>query len=86
MNIKKYLLLSDYKLSELENSYNYLPNEHEIDTIGLSIDRSCLKETAKIARLHAKQRQSSDLEKSLSEKRRQAIRSLFVRPDKRQGV
>ncbi len=80
MNIKKYLQLSDSKLNELENSYNYLPDEHEINTLGLSIDRSCLKETVKIARLHAQQRQSIDLEKNLSEKRRQAIRSMFVRP------
>lgn len=78
MNIKKYLQLSDEKLYDLENKYTYIPSEYEIDTIGLSIDRCCLKETAKIARLRAEQRQSAAQEQRLFEKRREAIRSRFI--------
>lgn len=81
MNIKKYLQLSDKKLLELENKYQFLPNEEEIDSLRLSADKSCLKETARIARLHALQKQTLAAEKLLSEKRKQAILSRFIRPE-----
>lgn len=82
MNIKKYFELSNQKLEELENSYSFIPNEYEIETIGLSIDRSCLRQTARIARLHAQKRRSETQEKILLEKREQAIRRKFIRPGK----
>lgn len=81
MNIKKYLLLSDKKLLELENKYQFLPNEEEIDNLKLSADKACLKETARIARLHALQRQTEKAEKLLAEKRKQDILSRFIRPE-----
>lgn len=81
MDIKKYLQLSDEKLRDLENKYNYLPTESQIEHISLSADKSCLKETARIARLHALQRQTLKAEKLLSEKRKQAILSRFVHPE-----
>lgn len=72
--------MSDKKLLELENKYQFLPNEEEIDSLKLSADKSCLKETARIARLHALQKQTEKAEKLLVEKRKQAILSRFVRP------
>ena len=73
--------LSDKKLLELENKYQFLPNEEEIDDLELSFDKSCLKETARIARLHALQRQTQKAEKLLAEKRKQAILQRFIRPE-----
>ena len=81
MNIKKYLQLSDEKLSKLENQYNFLPSEAAIDNLSLSADKFCLKETARIARLHAQQKQTLKAEKLLAEKRKQAILSRFIRPE-----
>ena len=72
--------LSDKKLSELENKYNFLPDEDEINRLSLSIDKSCLKETARIARLHALQKQTKKSEELLKEKRKQAILNRFARP------
>lgn len=80
MNIKKYLQLSNKKLLELENEYNFLPNEEEIENLALSFDKTCLKQTAHIARLHTLKRQTLRAEKLLSEKRKQAILSRFVHP------
>lgn len=82
MNIKKYLELSDKKLDALENTYNYIPNEYEIENIGLSIDRCCLKETVKIAQMHAQDKKTVTQEKMLFEKRRLAIRNKFIWPGK----
>lgn len=80
MNIKSFLKLSDKKLIELENKYNFLPNQTQIDELNLSFDKACLKETARIARLHSLQKQTLFSEKKLSQKRKEAITNLFVRP------
>ena len=81
MNIKQFLQLSDKKLLSLEKKYDFLPNDTQIDNLSLSIDKSCLKETARIARLRCLQKQTLHCEKKLSEKRKSAIRNLFVRPE-----
>lgn len=75
MDTKKYLQLSSLKLSELENKYDYIANEHNIKEIGHSIDRACLKDTLKIASLRNKNGLSSIKfsEKKLFEKRQFAI-------------
>ncbi len=79
MNIKNFLNLSDKKLKDLENKYNILPSEHEIEQISLSYDRTCLKETAKIARLRAQERITKKAEAKLDEKRKQAIMNMFMK-------
>lgn len=79
MNIKKYLQLSDKRLIDLENSYNYLPKEYEIEDIGFSIDKLCLKDTLKIAKEHSQQRQTTKLEFELKERRKLAILSKFIK-------
>ena len=81
MNIKKYLELSNQKLSDLENKYNFLPNESDIEQIHLSADKACLRETARIARLHSLQKSSEAAQKKLAQKRKAAIQNLFVRPN-----
>lgn len=81
MNIKKFLNLSDDKLKNLENKYNMLPSEYEIEQISLSYDRTCLKETAKIARLRAQEKITQKAEAKLKEKRKQAILNMFVKPE-----
>ncbi len=81
MNIKQYLILSDEKLQDLENKYNYLPAEADIENLKLSADKSCLKETARIARLHSLQKKTLNAEKKLQEKRKEALKSLFIRPE-----
>lgn len=81
MNIKKYLKLSNSKLTELESKYNFLPDIQEVENLSLSADKYCLKETVRIAKLHAQNKQTQVAEKNLSEKRKKAILSLFVRPE-----
>ena len=81
MNIKKYLKLSNSKLTELESKYNFLPDIQEVENLSLSADKYCLKETVRIAKLHAQNKQTQIAEKRLSEKRKKAIFSLFVRPE-----
>lgn len=81
MNIKKYLKLSNSKLAELENRYNFLPDIQDVENLSLSADKQCLKETVRIAKLHAQNKQTQVAEKNLSEKRKKAILSLFVRPE-----
>lgn len=79
MNIKNFLNLSDKKLKDLENKYNILPSEYEIEQISLSYDRTCLKETAKIARLRAQEKITQKAEAKLDEKRKQAIMNMFMK-------
>ncbi len=81
MNIKKYLKLSNSKLAELENRYNFLPDIQDVENLSLSADKQCLKETVRIAKLHNQNKQTQIAEKRLSEKRKKAIFSLFVRPE-----
>lgn len=79
VNIKKYLKLSDDKLIDLEKSYNYLPKDYEIEDIGFSIDKLCLKETLKIAKEHSQCRQTIKREQKLKEQRKLAILSKFIK-------
>ncbi len=81
MNIKKYLQLSDAKLNELENKYNYLPRDYELENIGLSLDRQCLKETLLIAKQRRLQKQTRRNELILKQKRMAALRSMFIKPE-----
>lgn len=81
MNIKKYLQLSDAKLSELENKYNYLPKDYELENISLSLDRQCLRETLLIAKQRRQHKQTRKNELLLKHKRMAALRCLFIKPE-----
>ena len=80
MKLKKYLELSNQKLNRLENMYNFLPTENEINNIRLSADRACLRETIRIAKLRSHHKSSESAQKKLSEKRKEAILAKFIRP------
>lgn len=80
MKTKKYLQLSSDKLFELENRYHYPADEYEINNCKQSAERTCLKETMKIAGLRAKNKFSclQNSEKNLFEKRQFAVRNTLA--------
>lgn len=77
MNIGKYYLnLSSGKLEQLENKYNFIPNQTNESAANVSLSHMCYSKTLEIAEHKKHQKPTKQLEKSLAEIRHYAVKHL----------
>lgn len=50
MKNTKYIELSEPQLSAIENHFDYIPDEKEIDNISFSLDKHALKRTLRLSK------------------------------------
>lgn len=75
MNIGTYYLnLSSEKLEQLENKYNFIPNQTNESAANASLSHLCYSKTLEIAEHKKHQKPTKQLETSLAEMRHYAVR------------